>query len=95
MEGVRTASRAMVDLASMSKGQSTRVLTSEASCSELVNLRPLKAAWREAAAMTERGARRRAYSVAARVARVVACLVMVASRWGGREEREVILGTSW
>ena len=80
MEGARTASRAMVDLANMSKGQFTTVPNSKASWSELVNLRPLKAAWREAAAMTERGARRRAYSVAARVAMVVACLVRVARR---------------
>ena len=80
VEGARTASRAMVDLASMSKGQFTTVPTSLASWSELVNLRPLKAAWREAAAMTDLGARRRAYSVAARVAMVVACLVRVAKR---------------
>ena len=45
-----------------------KVPSSLASWSELVSLSPLKAAWREAAAMTERGARRRAYSVAARVA---------------------------
>ena len=88
VEGARTASRAMVDLASMSRGQFTTVPSSLASWSELVNLRPLKAAWREAAAMTERGARRRAYSVAARVAMVVACLVRVARRWGDREERK-------
>ena len=79
---------AKVDLVNMSKGQATKLATSMASCSELVSLRPLKAAWREAAAMTDLGARMKAYSVAAKVAMVVACLVRVASRWEGKEERQ-------
>ena len=93
--GARTASMAKVDLVNMSKGQATKLATSMASCSELVSLRPLKAAWREAAAMTDLGARMKAYSVAAKVAMVVACLVRVARRWEGKEERQVSLGSSW